>query len=99
VKKHPVKMEKIPSNSPARVLLEKEPRYAGPESHFFLSRVITYPLTHLSSFEANFTSHPLTITQSSKVKLVRYQQNPTPHWGPATKAESGIKRKRPDKDE
>ena len=51
------------------------------------------------SFEANFISHPLTVTQSSKVKLVRYQQNPTPNWGPAAKAESGIKRKRHDKDE
>jgi tRNA (guanine26-N2/guanine27-N2)-dimethyltransferase len=51
------------------------------------------------SFEANFTSHPLTVTQSSKVKLVRYQQNPTPNWGPAVRAESGIKRKRHDKDE
>ena len=27
VKKHPVKMEKIPPNSPARVLLQQEPRY------------------------------------------------------------------------
>jgi len=76
VKKHPVKMEKILPNSPARVLLEREP-----------------------SFEANFTSHPLTVTQSSKVKLVRYQQNPTPNWGPASRAESGTKRKRQDKDE
>ncbi|KAI0283032.1 N2 N2-dimethylguanosine tRNA methyltransferase [Russula aff. rugulosa BPL654] len=76
VKKHPVKMEKIPPNSPAQVLLQKEP-----------------------SFEANFNSHPLAVTQSSKVKLVRYQQNPTPNWGPAARAESGIKRKRHDKDE
>jgi hypothetical protein len=51
------------------------------------------------SFEANFNSHPLAVTQSSKVKLVRYQQNPTPNWGPAARAESGIKRKRHDKDE
>ncbi|KAH9981173.1 tRNA methyltransferase [Lactifluus volemus] len=76
VKTHPVKIEKVPPNSPVRVLLQKEP-----------------------SFEANFTSHPLTVTQASKVKLVRYQQNPTPNWGPATKAESGTKRKRHDKDE
>ncbi|KAH9996809.1 N2,N2-dimethylguanosine tRNA methyltransferase [Russula vinacea] len=76
VKKNPVKMEKIPPNSPAYVLLQKEP-----------------------SFEVNFNSHPQTVTQSSKVKLVRYQQNPTPNWGPAVKAESGIKRKRHDRDE
>ncbi|KAH9043109.1 N2 N2-dimethylguanosine tRNA methyltransferase [Lactarius pseudohatsudake] len=76
VKTHPVKMEKIPPNSPARTLLQKEP-----------------------SVEANFTSHPLTVTQSSKIKLVRYQPNPTPNWGPATRAESGTKRKRHEKDE
>ncbi|KAH9180678.1 N2 N2-dimethylguanosine tRNA methyltransferase [Lactarius sanguifluus] len=76
VKTHPVKMEKIPPNSPARTLLQKEP-----------------------SAEANFTSHPLTVTQSSKIKLVRYQPNPTPNWGPATRAESGTKRKRHEKDE
>ena len=52
-----------------------------------------------SSVEANFTSHPLTVTQSSKVKLVRYQPNPTPNWGPATRAESGIKRKRNENEE
>ncbi|KAH9079545.1 N2 N2-dimethylguanosine tRNA methyltransferase [Lactarius deliciosus] len=76
VKTHPVKMEKIPPNSPTRTLLQKEP-----------------------SVDANFTSHPLTVTQSSKVKLVRYQPNPTPNWGPATRAESGTKRKRQEKDE
>jgi len=76
VKTHPVKMEKIPPNSPTRILLQKDP-----------------------SVEANFTSHPFTVTQSSKVKLVRYQPNPTPNWGPATRAESGTKRKRHEKDE
>ena len=30
VKTHPVKVDKIPPNSPARVLLEKEPRYDEP---------------------------------------------------------------------
>ncbi|EGN95938.1 hypothetical protein SERLA73DRAFT_111881 [Serpula lacrymans var. lacrymans S7.3] len=48
--------------------------------------------------EANFSRHPQSVTQSSKVKLVRYQQNPTPHWGPGTKADSGTKRKRDDED-
>ena len=60
---------------------------------------MTNSLTQLYSFEANFTPHPMTVTQSSQVKLVRYQQNPTPNWGPATKAESGKKRKRPEEDE
>jgi len=48
--------------------------------------------------EHNFNRHPQSVTQSSKVKLVRYQQNPTSHWGPGTKAASG-KRKREFEDE
>jgi tRNA (guanine26-N2/guanine27-N2)-dimethyltransferase len=89
-------MEKIPENSPAQLLLQKEPRYGSPRKKS-ISQVDVTPTR--CSFEANFTSHPLAVTQSSKVKLVRYQQNPTPNWGPAAKAESGIKRKRHDKDE
>ncbi|KAI0780845.1 N2,N2-dimethylguanosine tRNA methyltransferase [Trametes elegans] len=42
--------------------------------------------------EANFKRHPESVTASSKVKLVRYQQNPTPNWGPGAKP--GAKRKR-----
>ncbi|KAL7283462.1 hypothetical protein ACG7TL_002894 [Trametes sanguinea] len=42
--------------------------------------------------EANFKRHPESVTASSKVKLVRYQQNPTPNWGPG--ARPGGKRKR-----
>lgn len=97
VKKHPVKMEKIPQNSPAQVLLQKEPRYGWAQKSQFY-RSMSHSLTR-RSFEAKFSSHPLTVTQSSKVKLVRYQQNPTPNWGPAARAESGVKRKRHDKDE
>ena len=47
------------------------------------------------SFEANFKHHPQATTKSSTVKLVRYQQNPLPNWGPGSKAVSGTKRKRP----
>ncbi|KAG6907348.1 hypothetical protein DXG01_009232 [Tephrocybe rancida] len=46
------------------------------------------------SFEANFKKHPDSVTPSGKMKLVRYQENPTPHWGPGTKAVGGSKRKR-----
>ncbi|GLB34920.1 putative tRNA methyltransferase [Lyophyllum shimeji] len=46
------------------------------------------------SFVANFQKHPDTVTPSGKVKLVRYQENPTSHWGPGTKAVGGSKRKR-----
>ncbi|KAI0831385.1 N2,N2-dimethylguanosine tRNA methyltransferase [Trametes gibbosa] len=42
--------------------------------------------------EANFKRHPDSVTASSKVKLVRYQQNPAPNWGPGAKP--GAKRKR-----
>ncbi|PCH38052.1 guanine-N2--methyltransferase [Wolfiporia cocos MD-104 SS10] len=62
----------------------------------------TSPARHLLSKEArtdaNFTHHPDSITASSKVKLVRYQANPTPHWGPGKRAGSG-KRKREGEDE
>jgi len=48
--------------------------------------------------EANFKRHPQSVTASSQVKLVRYQANPTPNWGPGKKAGSG-KRKREGDDE
>ncbi|OAX44694.1 N2,N2-dimethylguanosine tRNA methyltransferase [Rhizopogon vinicolor AM-OR11-026] len=49
--------------------------------------------------EAIFSRHPQSVTQASKIKLVRYQQNPAPNWGPGTKADSGTKRKREEEDE
>lgn len=39
--------------------------------------------------EANFTIHPDTQKYASRIKLVRYQENPTANWGPGTKAVSG----------
>ncbi|KAJ7452385.1 N2,N2-dimethylguanosine tRNA methyltransferase [Mycena galericulata] len=39
--------------------------------------------------EANFAKHPDSVTHTSKLKLVRYQENPAPNWGPGTKAVSG----------
>ncbi|KAG6814370.1 hypothetical protein H0H92_010956 [Tricholoma furcatifolium] len=50
------------------------------------------------SFEANFKKHPDSVTPSGKMKLVRYQENPTSHWGPGTKAAGGSKRKRTKED-
>ncbi|KXN86864.1 tRNA (guanine(26)-N(2))-dimethyltransferase [Leucoagaricus sp. SymC.cos] len=46
--------------------------------------------------QASFERHPDSVTPSSEVKLVRYQQNPTSHWGPKPKADpgAGSKRKR-----
>ncbi|KAJ7109415.1 tRNA methyltransferase [Mycena epipterygia] len=39
--------------------------------------------------EANFTTHPESSAHTSRFKLVRYQENPTPNWGPGSKAISG----------
>ncbi|KAL3895302.1 MAG: hypothetical protein SGCHY_004779 [Lobulomycetales sp.] len=38
------------------------------------------------TLEANFALHPESEAASKKVKLVRYQENPTPNWGPKSKA-------------
>ncbi|KZS99220.1 N2,N2-dimethylguanosine tRNA methyltransferase [Sistotremastrum niveocremeum HHB9708] len=43
--------------------------------------------------EADFKHHPDSLKATENVKLVRYQQNPEPNWGPGTKAASGKKRK------
>ena len=83
-------MDKVSENSPTRQLLSKEPKYVLPfvwSLHF---------LTCTRS-EANFKRHPDSVSASSKVKLVRYQVNPTANWGPGTKA--GGKRKRGKDDE
>jgi len=58
----------------------------------------TSPARRLLSKEpravANFSRHPGSVTPSSHVKLVRYQQNPTSHWGPGSKAAAGTGNKR-----
>jgi tRNA (guanine26-N2/guanine27-N2)-dimethyltransferase len=83
-------MENISDNSPARQLLSKEPKYS---TQLLDRNGDNYSPLSIRS-EANFAHHPQSISSSSKVKLVRYQQNPTPHWGPGTKAESGTGAKR-----
>ncbi|GAB5592984.1 RNA methyltransferase tRNA(m5U54)methyltransferase [Umbelopsis nana] len=59
-------------------------------------------------FEANFTRHKDAIPPSRHIKLVRYQVNPTPNWGPKARAgkpkkdtppQDKKKRKLPDNDE
>ena len=45
------------------------------------------------SAETDFAKHPDSVTASSRVKLVRYQQDPAPFWGLGKKAVPG-KRKR-----
>ncbi|KAI8138257.1 N2,N2-dimethylguanosine tRNA methyltransferase [Fennellomyces sp. T-0311] len=46
------------------------------------------------SIKVDFTRHPDAKSESKTIKLVRYQQNPTPNWGP--KARAGKKRKQDD---
>lgn len=88
-------MQNIPERSPARRLLSKETTFVPSSSYFHLVHL-------LASLEANFTKHPKSITSSSQVKLVRYQENPTSHWGPAARAaagNAGKKRKRNQQDD
>lgn len=88
IQKHPVNMDKVSESSPTFRLLAKEAKFVNHCSSFCSSI-----LTNHHRKEANFKHHPQSVTASSKVHLVRYQMNPTPHWGPAAKANSG-KRKR-----
>jgi len=45
--------------------------------------------------EANFKRHrDWMASKTASVKIVRYQENPLPNWGPGKKAGSGSKRKR-----
>ena len=80
VRTHPVKAESIKPGSPAAAL------HAAAAS----SRDRPSP-----GFEANFGYHPeANAFVSSKFKLVRYQQHPTPNWGPGSRPKG--KRKRED---
>ncbi|KAF7338271.1 tRNA (guanine(26)-N(2))-dimethyltransferase [Mycena venus] len=46
-------------------------------------------LSKETKVDANFTMHPDTHKYTSRIKLVRYQENPSANWGPGTKAVSG----------
>jgi tRNA (guanine26-N2/guanine27-N2)-dimethyltransferase len=37
--------------------------------------------------EADFSRHPRSVSAAANVKLVRYQQNPLPNWGPGKRPE------------
>ncbi|SAM83991.1 related to N2,N2-dimethylguanosine tRNA methyltransferase [Ustilago bromivora] len=63
---HPVKMENMKENDPARVLLAKEPKR---EYEF-----------------DNTESEEVLRALGAQKKLVRYQNNPLPNWGPGTAA-------------
>lgn len=45
-------------------------------------RILAKEIKH----EASFEPHPDAVPPSRKIKLVRYQQNPEPNWGPKARA-------------
>ena len=59
---------------PSRVILVKEPRYS-----FKI-------LVNKCSIVADFKKHPNAEPASRKVRLVRFQENPTQNWGPKARA-------------
>ena len=63
-----------------------------PSTFFPHSNPSSRSCSHHFRTEANFKHHPQSVTPSSKVKLVRYQQNPTPNWGPGAKPRGKRKR-------
>ncbi|KAI8620901.1 N2,N2-dimethylguanosine tRNA methyltransferase-domain-containing protein [Chytriomyces sp. MP71] len=50
-----------------------------------VSKVIAVEPTHVADFTYNKKAEP----ESRKIKLVRYQENPTKNWGPKPKAKPG----------
>jgi tRNA (guanine26-N2/guanine27-N2)-dimethyltransferase len=52
-------------------------------------------LSKEGGFSANFTKHPRSVSAAADVKIVRYQQNPLPNWGPGSRPQTQ-KRKRED---
>jgi len=61
------------------------------------------PTKHLLSIEpkldVNWTRNPASVSSVSKIKLVRYQQNPTPNWGPGSKPGKRKRDTKEDEDE
>ena len=56
------------------------------------------PLTHTRHrTQVDFKKHPDSVTRTTDVRIVRYQPNPAPNWGPGSRA--GGKRKRARSDE
>ena len=90
IKLHPVTMSNIKNGTPAMSLLSKEPRFVAIASNYITHQeTLAFPISSI----ADFATHPRAI-ESSSVKLVRYQQNPTPNWGPGSRAGGKTKRKR-----
>jgi tRNA (guanine26-N2/guanine27-N2)-dimethyltransferase len=93
VKLHPVKMENIKQGSPARVLLSKTQKLVLVfPSPFLQCLTLDGRSSELETVrtEISFEPHPdvgEAILES--VKVVRYQQNPTPNWGPQARAVRG----------
>ena len=71
----PLNPDKLSPKSPAWAIYHAEPRFLFIFQQYF----------NWSSAKMDFTKHPNAISKSKKVKLVRYQANPTPFWGPKSK--------------
>lgn len=70
-KAHPINIEHLPENHPARVILSKS-----------ISDIVE---PH-SSLEIDFKIHPDSTFESEKANVLRYQHNPSQFWGPKAKA-------------
>lgn len=65
------------------------------------SCVCVWSMTDGGSYrmEVDFGKHPESVTRTSGVRIVRYQQNPAPNWGPGSRAGGKRKRARSESDE
>lgn len=101
--RHPVRMDRISETAPAAKLLSKEIKYVSfpPIVYPYLgvpaSPAHTVDATPRHRMPVDFKKHPESVTRTTNVRIVRYQQNPAPNWGPGSKA--GGKRKRAPSDE
>lgn len=96
-RRHPVRMDRISETSPAAKLLSKEIEYVC----VHLVCVCVWSMTDGGSYrmEVDFGKHPESVTRTSDVRIVRYQQNPAPNWGPGSRAGGKRKRARSESDE
>ncbi|KAH0826983.1 N2,N2-dimethylguanosine tRNA methyltransferase [Lanmaoa asiatica] len=100
--RHSVRMDRISETSPAARLLSKEIKYVtffyrGGTSLSWYDILTERFLIEWIRTQVDFKKHPESVTRTSDVRIVRYQPNPAPNWGPGSRA--GGKRKRERSDE
>lgn len=91
IKITPVKMENVKDGSPAAKLLAKEQTCVAPACVFLASLpVLMLICIFLGRATVDLEPHPdVEKALMSTFKLVRYQLNPLPNWGPAKAAVQG----------